>query len=792
LKKRLLSLVLTVILVASLGFNVSAKGESPDKNQMAIKKGEAIQRLKDLSGGKVKVYTSENGQMFISGKLSDKSTTKALNTLDALKQLEDNKAIFGLEDVYNSFKLLGQKVDELGFTHINLQQTLNGLPIEGKIMVVHYNKEGIVTAINGDVENKISTVTKLGSKSISKEEAIKNALKEISYTKLNKTKADKVIYIKDNSAYEVYKVNVGCVEPMIGEWNIYVEAYSGKIIKKEDRMRQEGPVTGTGYGADGTVKPLNLYLSGTTYQMKDTTKPMTGQVITYTANHTQTEQYQLVTNTSSVFNSEDYKAAVDAHYFGGVVYDFYKNLFNRNSIDGNGMSIISTVHYGSSYNNAGWGNDQIVYGDGDGSRFTYLSGDLDVIGHEMTHGVTDKTANLTYEFQSGALNESMSDMLGVLIETYDKYNVKNGGAWTFDTADWVVGDEIYTPGTPGDALRSLVNPTLYNQPAHMDNYRVLPNTQDGDWGGVHINSGIPNKAGYLTVQAIGCEKTANIWYRALTTYMTASTDFLGARNALVQAATDLYGANGAEVTAINNGFDAVGVIPFNDPYEINNTLAQAYQIGLGTTYNSYIASASDVDYYKFTTTQSGTITVNLTSLPKDYDLYLYNASGTQIGKSSNGSTTAEKITYTGAAGTYYAKVVGYSGAYSTATKYALKVDFGGTPTDTYEPNDTTAQAYGIASGTTYNSFVYSSTDVDYYKFTVASAKTITINLTNLPKDYDLYLYNSAGTLVAKSENGSTTSEAISYSAAAGTYYVKVVGYSGAYSTTAQYALKATY
>ncbi|MFA6941392.1 MAG: PPC domain-containing protein, partial [Clostridiaceae bacterium] len=138
--------------------------------------------------------------------------------------------------------------------------------------------------------------------------------------------------------------------------------------------------------------------------------------------------------------------------------------------------------------------------------------------------------------------------------------------------------------------------------------------------------------------------------------------------------------------------------------------------------------------------------------------------------------------------------IGYNGAYSTSTAYAMKPTFtaGSGSGDTYEPNDTTAEAYGISSGISYSSYIYSSTDVDYYKLTVSAAKSISISLTTLPKDYDLYLYNSSGTQVGRSINGGTTSESITYTAAAGTYYVKVIGYSSVYSTTAAYTLKATY
>jgi hypothetical protein len=195
-----------------------------------------------------------------------------------------------------------------------------------------------------------------------------------------------------------------------------------------------------------------------------------------------------------------------------------------------------------------------------------------------------------------------------------------------------------------------------------------------DYGGVHTNSGIPNKAAYLVAQSVGCSKAASIYYKGLTQYMTSTTDFLGARNALVQAATALYGTSSAEVTAVNNAFDSVGVVSVSDPYEPNDTTSQAYSISKATTYSSYIASSVDVDYYKFTQSAAGTVSISLTNLPKDYDLYLYNSSGTQVARSINGSTTSESISYSASAGTYYVKVLGYNGAYSTATKYALKVN----------------------------------------------------------------------------------------------------------------------
>lgn len=795
MKRKFLSVLLSLSMVMPVGLNanvVQAQNPQGDKHE---KTTEIVNKLSKLSEGKLKVYTNDKAgnEILISGKLSEKRNSSGS---DALKFLNEIKELLNLENIDNSFKVAAVEKDYLGYTHVKLHQVVKGTKIKDKELNVHFNKAGEIVAINGQYENKTIKIENEAIPAVAAAKAVETASKSFQYSSLrNSPSVEREILLVDGRAYDTFKVNIQYDAPTIGNWDVYVDAHTGNIVKKTSRIRFDGPVTGSGINVIGETRNLNLTLTSSKYYMQDQTKPMTGQIKTYTANNAQTQPGTAVSNTSNSFNTTTFKAAVSAHDYAGSVYDFYKNLFNRNSIDNNGMSIISTVHYGSAYNNAFWDGTQMVYGDGDGSTFTYLSGDLDVVGHEMTHGVTERSANLNYENQSGALNESMSDIMGVLVQTYDKYNVKNGGAWTFNSADWVVGDQIYTPGTSGDALRSLANPTLYDQPAHMSNYQNLPNTEAGDWGGVHTNSGIPNKAGYLVAQAIGNEKTAKIYYRALTTYMTATTDFQAARNYLVQAATDLYSAGSAEVTAVNNAFDAVGIIPFADTYEPNGTISQAYAVTSGTTYNSYLASSTDVDYYSLTTTAAGTVNVTLSNLAGDYDLYLVNSSGTTLAKSENGSTTSETINYNAsAAGTYYIKVVGYNGAYSTTKAYAMKPTFtgGSTSGDLYEPNDTLSQAYAIASGTAYSSYIYSSTDVDYYKFTISTTKSINISLTTLPKDYDLYLYNSAGTLVARSENGSTTSESITYTAAAGTYYVRVVGYNSAYSTTSKYTLKATY
>lgn len=199
--------------------------------------------------------------------------------------------------------------------------------------------------------------------------------------------------------------------------------------------------------------------------------------------------------------------------FAGVTREYYKNRFHRNSIDNLGMNIILNVHYGVKYMNAFWDGDEMTFGDGDGKIFINFAESLDVVAHELAHGVTQFTANFQYFGQSGALHEHFSDVFGSAI-------TQEFLGQDAHTADWLIGDEIMGPELYGEAIRSMRAPgTAYDnplmgkdpQPDHMDKYYTGP----ADNQGVHINSGIPNKAFYLTAMEIGTQKAALIWYNAL-------------------------------------------------------------------------------------------------------------------------------------------------------------------------------------------------------------------------------------------------------------------------------------
>ncbi len=259
--------------------------------------------------------------------------------------------------------------------------------------------------------------------------------------------------------------------------------------------------------------------------------------------------------------------AVNEAYDGsGATYDLYKEIYQRDSIDGNGMRLDSTVHYQKGYDNAFWDGEQMVYGDGDENlpvserlfnRFTIA---IDVIGHELTHGVTQYEDNMTYSQQSGALNESMSDVFGSLVKQYTL-------GQTADQADWIIGAGLLTGNVNGIGIRSMKAPgTAYDdpvlgkdpQPAHMKDY---VNTVS-DNGGVHINSGIPNHAFYVTALELGgnaWEKAGQIWYVTLRDKLTNNSNFQNCANFTYQTAGELYGAGSIQQQAVKTGWAEVGL-----------------------------------------------------------------------------------------------------------------------------------------------------------------------------------------------------------------------------------------
>jgi thermolysin len=386
------------------------------------------------------------------------------------------------------------------------------------------------------------------------------------------------IYRAEDRDHLVYRVEIPRIDGSAntGAPVVFIDAQTGENVYQYDNLQ-----TGSGSSLYSGTVPISTSSVGATFYMEDLTRKQgtfnmnnTGNTSTGTGG-TQSRY----TDTDDIWNATTQRAGVDAHYGAAKTLDYFQSAHGRNGIDGNygpgtttaaanaAISLVaSRVHFGASYNNAFWYQNMMTYGDGDGTTFTPLT-TIDICGHEMTHGVTERTANLTYASESGALNESMSDIFGSMVELY-----ADGGAPTTDT--WKIGEDAYTPGTAGDALRRMDNPNAVGDPDHYS-LRLYPGscTPSGanDQCGVHTNSSIQNHAFYLmaaggtnrvsgvAVPAIGTTDTGKIFYRALSVYMTSGTNFSGARTATLSAATDLFGSASAQYTSVATGWCAVGV-----------------------------------------------------------------------------------------------------------------------------------------------------------------------------------------------------------------------------------------
>ncbi|MGG2014797.1 M4 family metallopeptidase [Bacillus sp. S10(2024)] len=552
MKKKSLAFVLaTGMAVTTFGGTSSAFADS--KNVLSTKKyNETTQSPEFVSGN----LTSE------SGKKAESVVFDYLNSAKKDYKLGEK----GAEESFKVQKIIKDPIGEA--TVVRLQQMYEGVPVWGYTQVAHVGKDGVLKVVSGTVAPDLDKKEKLRNKNkIDGKEAIAAAQKDLGMNPKYEVEpaADLFIYQNGEETTYAYVVKLNFLDPEPGNYYYFIEADSGKVLNKYNTIHNANtentapikPVTGTnkvgtGKGVLGDTKSINTTLSRSSYYLQDNTHGAT--IYTYDAKNRSTLPGTLWADTDNIFNATRDAAAVDAHYYAGVTYDYYKKTFNRNSYNDAGAQLKSTVHYGKNYNNAFWNGSQMVYGDGDGYTFIPFSGGIDVVGHELTHAVTEYSSNLIYQNESGALNEAFSDIFGTLIEYYDNRN-----------PDWEVGEDIYTPGTAGDALRSMSDPTKYDDPDHYSKRY----TGSSDNGGVHTNSGIINKAAYLlanggthygvTVNGIGKDKVGAIYYRANTVYLTESATFSQARAGLVQAAADLYGANSAEVTAVKQSYDAVGV-----------------------------------------------------------------------------------------------------------------------------------------------------------------------------------------------------------------------------------------
>jgi len=460
--------------------------------------------------------------------------------------------------------------DKEGKFHVRFEEELNGLPVAGAGMVLHADADGSVFAVNGDFvpggdlpdQPTLGAVAALGQAKI---EGNRVGEPELSYV----LGADRRGHLAWKATFEY--VNADGPQRDF----VFVDTTTGKIVARHPQIKY-------------------------------------ARSLKTTDCHQKTRNCTTVSTSPNDINTGD--GAIDAaHNYAIATYDFYASNYGRDSIDEAGMTLVSRVHYSRNYNNAFWDGSQMTYGDGDGFTFDPLSQDADVVGHELTHGVTERSSNLTYSGESGALNEAWSDIFGAMVDRQE-------GATGADI--WFIGEDVYTPNTPGDALRNMADP------AQFGDYDYYPTRYTGssDNGGVHWNSGIANLAFQLlvdggthprgktsvSVTGIGFAAAAEIFYNANVGCLTPSSNFATAR----YCTADIFG--GSNSAAVHAAWDAVGVP--NDPPE---PPAPPVELFDGVAESGQSGTTGDVQQYFLLGVNAGdSVTCTTSCNNGDADLYL--------------------------------------------------------------------------------------------------------------------------------------------------------------------------
>ncbi|MFJ2603938.1 M4 family metallopeptidase [Streptomyces sp. NPDC087425] len=512
---------------------------------------------------------------------ADPRPTRAGAVENAASALVAHAAALGLTSAQDT-EVRDVIVDNDGTQHVRYDRTYRQLPVLGGDFVVHLASDGDYRGADRATRKAISLATVTPSVSAPRAaDLASNALRAAHPgTTLKKVtaKPQLVVDALHGTPQLAWRTNAVALDSLGNPVarTVLTNARTGAQIDAWDTIET---VTGDGQSLYSGTVALESTASGSTFQLTDPTRGNT-----YTgdaANQTDLCIFGIciIRAPSTVFTDTDNhwgtgatsdraSAAVDAQYGTNETWDYYKNVHGRNGIGNDGKGSYNRVHYGNSYNNAFWDDSCfcMTYGDGDGTTFGPLVA-LDVAGHEMTHGVTSKTAALTYSGESGGLNEATSDILGTMVEWY-----ANNSA---DQGDYLIGEKIVRPGFGKAALRFMDKPSRDGNSA--DSWSSSVGNLD-----VHYSSGVANHFAYLlaegsgaktingvsydsptsngsTVTGIGRDKVGTIWYRALTVYMTSSTKYAGARTATLNAARDLYGASSAEYGAVAAAWSAVNV-----------------------------------------------------------------------------------------------------------------------------------------------------------------------------------------------------------------------------------------
>jgi len=451
-----------------------------------------------------------------------------------------------------------------GLSQTRYQQYVNGARVYGGQLTIWKNKSGGQIAVIGSHYPKLAPTNRVKVGGLQARAA---AVRQVGAG--GTFNSDVLINPVNGRLF--YKFEVRRFD---SRWVMWIDASTGATLRKFNALAHHETVSDPGIGVKGDTKQIDTTFISSTHALQSGDNRQK----TYDARNRTALPGRLFTDVDGTWNntsrtSPGQRAGVDAHYYANVTDDFYRSQFNRNSLNNSGMQMVSTVHYSKNYDNAFWNGAQMVYGDGSNTAggFRELSGGLDVVAHELTHGVTDFTSDLVYQNESGALNEAFSDMMGNSTEYYAAANALDPSV----APDWYIGEDVYiSPASnvvPG--FRNMADPAEDGDPDHYSERY----TGTADNGGVHSNSGIPNHAYYLlvnggsnagqarghahtgpAVSAIGVAKAQQIFYKAFTSLPSNAT-MSQARAATITAAGTLYGEGSAEQTSTANAWSAVGV-----------------------------------------------------------------------------------------------------------------------------------------------------------------------------------------------------------------------------------------
>ncbi len=545
----------------------------------------SLNNISSTSGqSNLKVYWNEKNSTptFIivrqeKGSLSKLAAPLAAKAM-AIEFFKENASLFQLENPETELQATDEVSDAFGKTHVKFNQYFNGVPVWGHDIVTHLDEHNLVYAINARYSPTPKSVD-VNRLSISSQSAIQIARTDLeksvkieelpdwakSICKYYEPQAKKYIWIQDKRQQSHLVWHVQIRPNLRDNWYYFVDAQNGAILEKYNATNFDGPATAQATDLNGVTQTVHSYQVGNAYYMLDASRPIwqtnqpdilndpRGALLTLDVQNHDLDQDAKLFFVMSENNTWSDPVAVSAHCNMGIVFNYFYNTHGRKAIDNNGSTIISLIHVTQNskpMDNAYWNGALMIYGDGN-VAYKPLAGGLDAAAHEMTHGITQHTVGLEYKFQSGALNESISDVFGVMV----------------DREDWLIGEDVVkTNYYPSGAMRDMKNPhnggTNINdfswQPEHMNEYVELDISDDN--GGVHTNSGIPNHACYIIGNAIGKDKTEKIYYRILDArYLNTQSNFVDMRLAAIQAAKDLYGDGSTEVNAVIAAFDAVGI-----------------------------------------------------------------------------------------------------------------------------------------------------------------------------------------------------------------------------------------